>query len=108
MRYCTKCIYPASSAVPLAFDENGVCSGCRASEQKKLIDWEKRGQMLKEICEQYRSKDKSNYDCIVPVSGGKDSYFQTYYVTNVLGLKPLLVLITAIIILRWEKEISKE
>lgn len=55
------------------------------------IDWVKRGELLKKIVEQYRSKDKSNYDCIIPVSGGKDSYFQTYFVTKVLGLKPLLV-----------------
>src|SRR3989338_8391220 len=91
MRYCKKCVYQASSAVPLVFDENGICSGCRVHEQNKKIDWEKREDMLKKIAEQYRSKNKSNYDCIIPVSGGKDSYFQTYYVTKVLGLKPLLV-----------------
>ena len=91
MRYCKKCVYPASSAVPLAFDENGICSGCRAHEQKKNIDWEKREKLLRQIVEQYRSKDKSNYDCIIPVSGGKDSYFQTWYATQVLKLKPLLV-----------------
>ena len=44
-----------------------------------------------EILEQYRSKDGSNYDCIIPVSGGKDSHFQTYVITQVFGLRPLLV-----------------
>ncbi|PJE81443.1 N-acetyl sugar amidotransferase [Candidatus Pacearchaeota archaeon CG10_big_fil_rev_8_21_14_0_10_32_42] len=91
MRYCTRCVYPSSSAVPLAFDENGVCSGCRAYDQRKNIDWDRRIELLKKIVEKYKSKDGSNYDCIIPVSGGKDSYFQTYYVTKVLGLKPLLV-----------------
>jgi len=91
MRYCKKCVYPSSSAVPLAFDENGICSGCKASEQKVNIDWEKRLTLLKQIAEKYKSKDGSNYDCLIPVSGGKDSYFQTYFVTQILGLKPLLV-----------------
>jgi N-acetyl sugar amidotransferase len=91
MKYCTKCVYPASSAVPLAFDENGVCSGCRVHEQKMKIDWGERGKLLKKIADQYRSKNGSQYDCIIPVSGGKDSYFQTWYITEVLKLKPLLV-----------------
>jgi N-acetyl sugar amidotransferase len=91
MRYCKKCVYPASSAVPLVFDENGICSGCRVHSQNKQIDWKEREIMLKKIIKEYKSKNKSNYDCIIPVSGGKDSYFQTYYVTKVLGLKPLLV-----------------
>jgi N-acetyl sugar amidotransferase len=91
MRYCTMCLYPASSAVPLVFDENGRCSGCRTSQQKVNIDWGRRRELLNKIVELNRSKNKSNYDCIIPVSGGKDSYFQTYFVTRVLGLKPLLV-----------------
>ena len=89
MRYCTKCVYPASSAVPLAFNEEGVCSGCIVHEQKMKIDWSKQEEKLKKLVEPYKSN--SNYDCIIPVSGGKDSYFQTWYVTQVLGLKPLLV-----------------
>lgn len=91
MRWCTKCVYPSSSAAPLTFDENGVCSGCRVAEQTKTINWAERAERLKKIAEQYRSKNKSQYDCIIPVSGGKDSYFQTYYATHILKLKPLLV-----------------
>ena len=91
MRYCTKCVYPASSAVPLAFGENGVCSGCRVHEQNKHINWNERAKILKKIIEKYKSKDNSNYDCLIPVSRRKDSYFQTYYITKILGLKPLLV-----------------
>ena len=91
MRYCPKCVYPSSSAVPLGFDENGVCSGCRVSEQKKSIDWDEREKYLKEVVEEYRVKDGSNYDCIIPVGGGKDSYFQTYYAKEILKLNPLLV-----------------
>lgn len=91
MQYCKKCVYPRSSAVKLTFDENGICSGCRVAGTKKEINWDERAKMLKELVEKYRSKDGSNYDCIIPVSGGKDSHFQTHYVTKVLGLKPLLV-----------------
>jgi len=91
MRYCTRCVYPASAATPLAFDADGVCTGCRVAMQKERIDWESRATELREIFEEYRSRDGSNYDCLIPVSGGKDSHYQTYYVTEVLGLRPLLV-----------------
>jgi N-acetyl sugar amidotransferase len=91
MHYCTKCVYPSSSAVPLQFDSNGVCSGCRVAEQRNHIDWNERAQWLEELVEDYRLPDGSNYECIIPVSGGKDSWFQTYYVTQVLKLNPLLV-----------------
>ncbi len=90
MKYCTKCVCPAASAAPLAFDEQGVCSGCRVAAQKDTIDWEERGEELRELLEEYRSAG-SNYDCLIPVSGGKDSHFQTYVITQVYGLRPLLV-----------------
>ncbi|HEY9619565.1 MAG TPA: N-acetyl sugar amidotransferase [Crinalium sp.] len=89
VQYCTRCVYPAISASPLTFDEHGVCSGCRVHEQKKTIDWEQRWQWLKELADEYRSS--SNYDIVIPVSGGKDSYFQTHIAVKELGLKPLLV-----------------
>jgi len=43
-----------------------------------------------EILERYRSKDGSNWDCIIPVSGGKDSHFQTIKMLE-LGMNPLCV-----------------
>ena len=91
VNYCSKCVYPASSAVPLAFDENGVCSGCQTGEQKAEIDWDARRKRFEKLVERYRSKDGSNYDCIIPVSGGKDSYFQIYIIKELMGLNPLLV-----------------
>lgn len=87
--YCSRCVYPSSSAVSLAFDEDGVCSGCRISDQKQAIDWTERWKWLTEIVDEYRST--SNYDIIIPVSGGKDSYFQTHIAVKKLELKPLLV-----------------
>lgn len=89
VQYCSKCVYPAVAATPLTFDENGVCSGCRISAQKSSVNWEERMQLLRELADEYRSA--SNYDIVIPVSGGKDSYFQTHIAVHELGLKPLLV-----------------
>lgn len=75
--------------MPLAFDEEGVCSGCRVAEQRDGIDWDERMTMLRRLAAEYGSD--SDYDILIPVSGGKDSYFQTHLATKVLGLKPLLV-----------------
>lgn len=87
--WCTRCVYPSSSAVPLSFDENGVCSGCRTHDQKKEIDWDERLKILLEIVAPYRRR--TGYECIIPVSGGKDSYYQIHFVIEKLGLRPLLV-----------------
>lgn len=90
MQYCKKCTYPII-AVNLAMREDGVCSGCDVSLEKGQIDWAVREEEFRKLMEAHRSKDKSNYDCIIPVSGGKDSHFQTWYITKRLGLRPLLV-----------------
>ena len=89
--YCKKCVYPSSSAVPLAFDENGLCSGCRTSQQRFTINWDERKKKFLKLIESYRNKDGTGYDCIIPVSGGKDSYFQVHVIKNICGLNPLLV-----------------
>ena len=89
MRFCTRCVYPSRAATPLTFDEKGVCSGCRVSDQKKSINWNERFEMLRKMTDEYRSRD--NYDMLIPVSGGKDSYYQAHVATRQLGLKILLV-----------------
>ncbi|MCF8475399.1 MAG: N-acetyl sugar amidotransferase [Pseudolabrys sp.] len=89
VHYCTRCVYPSSSAAPLTFDEEGVCSGCRVSMQTVDINWDDRWQMLEELVDQFRGKN--NYDIVIPVGGGKDSYFQTHIAVKKLGLRPLLV-----------------
>lgn len=89
IQYCKRCVYPAIAATPLTFDDNGVCSGCRVADQKKHINWDERWEMLKELVEEYKSD--GNYDIVIPVSGGKDSYYQTHIAVKELGLKPLLV-----------------
>ena len=90
MQYCTACVLPSVAPTLATFDEEGVCSACRVGRQTHKIDWDRREQLFRETLEEYRSADGSNYDCIVPVSGGKDSYYQTHLAKE-YGLKPLLV-----------------
>ena len=87
--YCKKCVMPSSSAIPVEFDENGICSGCATAIQKIEVDWNRRKKQFQNLLDQYQNN--SNYDCIIPVSGGKDSYFQVHMVKNVFKMNPLLV-----------------
>lgn len=92
MQYCSKCTYPAVSATPITFDKNGVCSGCRVHMQQETIDWvERRALFETDIVEQYKGTNGANYDCLIPVSGGKDSYWQIHLIKVVYGMRPLLV-----------------
>lgn len=91
MQYCLRCLYPANHPLGIVFDDQGVCSGCRVHEEKDVLDWQGRFEILKSITERYRSRGNSAYDCIVPVSGGRDSYYIVHTVKNLLGLNPLLV-----------------
>jgi N-acetyl sugar amidotransferase len=77
----------------LSFDAEGVCSACRHYEQRVEVDWDVRRRELLEIVERYRSPNGSQYDCIVPVSGGKDSTYQVIRMLE-LGLNPLCVTAT--------------
>ena len=90
MRYCKRCLYPDTKP-QLIFNQDRICSACVNYEKKKTIDWDKKRKEFKEILEKYRSKDKTNYDCIIPVSGGKDSHYQTYVIKKEFGLNPLVV-----------------
>lgn len=93
MRYCARCVYPAAT-VNLVLDDEGVCSGCRvAEEMRELADegfWERRRAAFEQLAESSR-RGGANWDCIIPVSGGKDSYWQAHLMKVVLGLNPLLV-----------------
>lgn len=77
----------------LYIDEEGICSACRSYEQRREIDWEQRKKELIQILDRYRSHNNTNYDCIVPVSGGKDSHFQVIKMLE-LGMNPLCVTAT--------------
>ena len=90
LRYCTRCCMPESNE-GMQFDEMGICLACRSSEQKMHIDWVERQKELRKILDHYKSGAGDNYDCIVPISGGKDSAFQLHLLTRVYGMKPLAV-----------------
>lgn len=94
MRYCKKCLFPDTKP-DLVFNDEGVCDACvsgkRKHDLKRGIDWKSREKEFNEIIDKYRSKDGMNYDCIVPVSGGKDSCFQVYAMKHIHKMNPLAV-----------------
>jgi len=89
IQYCTNCLLP-STKPDLMFNADGRCSACLAFENRKFTDWENREKEFVEILNRYRSVDKSTWDCIVPVSGGKDSTVQVLKILE-LGFNPLCV-----------------
>ena len=99
--YCKKCVLPSSSAIPVEFNKDGVCSACNTSAQVEEIDWDRRLRQFKKLLNNYKNDNGENYDCLIPVSGGKDSYFQVHIIKNILGLNPLLVTYNAN---NWMKE----
>ena len=88
--YCSRCCMPSTNESD-DFDDFGVCKACRSSEQKMRINWEIRQEKLKQLIDQAKEKSGNNYDCVVPISGGKDSAFQLHILVNVYGLTPLAV-----------------
>jgi N-acetyl sugar amidotransferase len=89
IRYCVRCVMPETKP-DLNIDDEGVCAACRNFERRPTIDWDARRRELIDILDRYKSKDGGNYDCIVPVSGGKDSTYQVVQLLE-LGMNPLCV-----------------
>ena len=92
IKYCRHCVMPETKP-DLYIDEEGVCNACRNYEARKSIDWDSRKKTLSRLLDKYRSKDGSNYDCIIPVSGGKDSTTQVVRMLK-FGMNPLCVTAT--------------
>lgn len=105
VKFCRKCVISnqrPNSAVEfehvkgtakktIYFDENGVCDACRFTEMKKnQIDWEERESQLRKLCDKYR-KNNGDYDCIVPGSGGKDSFYAAHILKYKYNMHPLTV-----------------
>jgi N-acetyl sugar amidotransferase len=90
LQYCIRCCLP-ETVEGLKFDEMGICQACQAAEQKIHINWVEREKELREILENAKRRSGDYYDCIVPISGGKDSTFQLYVMTQVYGMKVLAV-----------------
>ena len=87
--YCKKCLYPDTKP-NLFINKKGICSACRNYLNRTTIDWENRKKLFFELINKIKNSNSSAHDCIVPVSGGKDS---TYQVLKALecGLNPLCV-----------------
>lgn len=92
MKYCKKCVMPDTKP-DLYIDKEGVCNACRSFKERKKTDWKKRKQELEKILKKYRNNSRSYWDCVVPVSGGKDSHFQVIKMLE-LGMNPLCVTAT--------------
>ncbi|HMJ47603.1 MAG TPA: N-acetyl sugar amidotransferase [Ferruginibacter sp.] len=91
MKYCNRCLYPVNHPLNIILDEEGICSGCRVHEEKDSLDWKPRSAKLKSILSAYKNNSGNNYDCIIPVSGARDSHFIVHTLKNVYGMNPLLV-----------------
>ncbi|RED44295.1 N-acetyl sugar amidotransferase [Aestuariispira insulae] len=94
MKYCTRCVYP-EVAVNLSLDEEGVCSSCRSFEEFEALTpdfWAQRRKRFERIVDMIlKNRNGGDFDCLIPVSGGKDSYYQTHIMATEFGLKPLLM-----------------
>ena len=102
--FCKKCVIsnqrPASTVefkhninskkVTMNIDDDGICDACKTAETKENINWDQREKELLELLDKYRKNDGS-YDCIVPGSGGKDSFFQSHILKYKYGMNPLTV-----------------
>ncbi len=89
--FCKSCVMPTNS-VALSVNEDNICSACEYHKVYQSItddEWEIRKKKFQKIINE--NKSQNNYDCIIPVSGGKDSYFQTHKIVKEFNLKPLLV-----------------
>ncbi len=104
VEFCARCTYSnqkpnsdreykhtrASKKPTVAFDGEGVCSACLIAEKKRAIDWAVREKELRELCDRYRRHD-GGYDCVVPGSGGKDSFYASHKLKYEYGMNPLTV-----------------
>jgi N-acetyl sugar amidotransferase len=89
--FCKKCLYSNLHPFGLTFDENGICSGCTIHDEKNQLNWKERYNKLLKLIYPYKSRSNKNYDCIIPVTGGQDSYFIVFIAKFKLGLNPLVV-----------------
>lgn len=91
MKYCIKCVMP-DTRPGILFNAEGVCSACQSYDNRRNIDYNARFKELEALCDKYRGINGENgYDCMIAVSGGKDSHYQVHLFKEVLGMNPLLV-----------------
>lgn len=90
--WCKNCLN-MSTRPRITFDERGWCNACQWMEEKKTLDWQSRERELLSLLEEHRSRS-SGFDCLIPVSGGKDGSYVSYQIKHKYGLNPLTVTVT--------------
>lgn len=106
VRFCKKCgisnqrpnaakseyaLVTESPKATIRFNAGDICDACVYWEKKhKSIDWAEREHKLRTLCDRYRSRNGS-WDCIVPGSGGKDSFVQSWLLRHKYGMNPLTI-----------------
>jgi len=91
LKYCRKCIMP-SSRPGIKFHLNGICTACEWQEKKNQINWRARSQQFDEIANWAKETTTGAWDCVLGVSGGKDSLWQAHQLRDHFSLNPLLVM----------------
>lgn len=92
MKRCNNCLMP-NTKPGVILDKEGICQACRHYEMRKKTDYEKRFRELEQLTSKFKRND-GYYDCIIAVSGGKDSHFQVYVLKELLGMNPLLIAVS--------------
>src|SRR3989344_1047299 len=90
MKICKNCVQP-DTRPGIFFNDKGICGACLWETEKSKIDWTQRIELLKSIINSAKKSSKSNYDCVIGVSGGKDSTFQAITIRDKFNLNCLLV-----------------
>ena len=90
MKYCKLCVQP-DTRPGIKFDDKGICPSCNYYKLLKTVDWDERRRQLTPIVEFGKSNMNNGYDCIIGVSGGKDSLRQAIFVKETLKMNPLLI-----------------
>ena len=92
VHWCSNCL--AMSTRPrITFDERGWCNACRWMEKKQSLNWPDRQKQLEQLLDKYRKTD-GDFDCLVPVSGGKDGSYVAYNLKHKYGMNPLCLTVT--------------
>ena len=92
LRWCSTCL-TMSTRPRITFDEAGRCNACVWAEKKKSLNWSEREKQLVNLLESHR-KSNGDFDCLVPLSGGKDGSYVAYNLKHKYGMNPLCVTIT--------------
>jgi len=94
VNFCTRCVMPDTKP-GVVLDERGLCNACRSQEFKQNINWKHRRQALEKIVADVKTRSESLYDCVVPVSGGKNSWYQAWVMAKEFDMKVLCVCLGA-------------